>query len=207
MDRLLQGVEREQPQGRPHRLISPAALAVMGEQPGERLERQLAQPLALGEEPLLERWRGPAESLEQVAPIERHGALERLRRALGHRPLERGHIDVGRGRIQDDGVIPGDQARGRHLGQGSPEGTEGLPETRPRRRLRGVGPEQGGELAAGMGLEGEIGQEGLGLPGGEDDRSAGFELCLKSPQKREFQAYRGLQCSSRFRQEALLSIP
>jgi hypothetical protein len=54
-------------------------------------------------------------------------------------------------------------------------------------RLRGVGPEQGGELAAGMGLagpEGEIGQEGLGLPEQADGRvrrQSGFE----APEERE----------------------
>jgi hypothetical protein len=34
--------------------------------------------------------------------------------------------------------------------------------------------------------EGQVRQEGLGLPGGKDERSAGVELGLKSPQKRKF---------------------
>src|SRR5260370_32104584 len=51
-----------------------------------------------------------------------------------------------------------------------------------------------------MGLpEGErqIGQEGLGLPGGQGERSIGAELGLEAPQESKFYARRELHCSSR----------
>jgi len=48
-----------------------------------------------------------------------------------------------------------------------------------------------------MGLaerECQVGQERLGLPGGEEERRTGVELGLKAPKKRKFQTYRDLQC-------------
>jgi hypothetical protein len=49
-----------------------------------------------------------------------------------------------------------------------------------------------------MGLperERQIGQEGLGLPGGQGERSIGTELGLEAPQESKFYARRELQCS------------
>jgi hypothetical protein len=63
-----------------------------------------------------------------------------------------------------------------------------------------VSPQQRRELLARVGLpegECEVGEQGLGLPGGEDERSAGVELGLKSPQQRKFYTRRDFQCPSR----------
>jgi hypothetical protein len=59
----------------------------------------------------------------------------------------------------------------------------------PGLRFLHVAPQQGRELLARMGLaerERQVGQEGLGLLRGENERSASFELGLKSPEKRKF---------------------
>ena len=72
---------------------------------------------------------------------------------------------------------------------GRADSREGVAEVAPGLGIRHVAPQQGRELLARMGLaerEGQVGQEGLGLPGGEDERSAGVELGLKSTQKRKF---------------------
>src|SRR5207249_12225636 len=81
-----------------------------------------------------------------------------------------------------------------------PDFRERVAQVAPGLGILHVSPQKGRELLARVGLaerDSQVGQEGLGLPGGEDERGAGSELCLKSPQKREFQACRRLQCSSR----------
>jgi hypothetical protein len=70
----------------------------------ERFERQLAKPLALGEDPLLERRFLKAESFEELAAVQRGGPFERGRRARGHVALELHHVDVHVARIEAHGL-------------------------------------------------------------------------------------------------------
>lgn len=49
----------------------------MSEELRERLEGELAQPLPLRAQPVLERRLLEADSLEEISPVERGGALER----------------------------------------------------------------------------------------------------------------------------------
>ena len=82
---LLQWVERQETDGGLDGALRRLALGLVGEQPGERLEGELSEPLALSQEPLLERWFVEAEPFEQLALVESRGPFERLCRALGRR--------------------------------------------------------------------------------------------------------------------------
>ncbi len=65
--------------------------------------------------------------------------------------------------------------------------------------VRHVSPQEGRELLARVGVAGresQVRQEGLGLLGGENERPAGVELCVKSPQNRNLEAHLRLQRSS-----------
>src|SRR6266852_7970029 len=91
---LLKRVEGEETDGGLDGALRRLALGLVGEEPGERLEGELSEPLALSQEPLLERWFVDAESFEQLALVESRGPFERRGRALGHQLLEGEDIDV-----------------------------------------------------------------------------------------------------------------
>ena len=103
MHRLLERVERDQPQPGLQGGVHRAGGALGGEQPGERLQGQLAQALPLGHQPLLERWLLQGEPIEQVAAIELDRLPKRLRRPLAHQPFEGHRVDVDGLRVQGDG--------------------------------------------------------------------------------------------------------
>ena len=86
----------------------------------QRFEGQLAQPLALREEPLLERRLLEGEAFKELAAIERGGAVEGGRRAFGDLALELGHVHVDGGRVQGNGLAVDQQRRRLH--------THGLPQ-------------------------------------------------------------------------------
>ena len=75
MGRLLQGVEGEEPQPRLQRRLHRARGALVLEQLRQRLERDLAQTLALREEPLLERRLVKGEAFQELAAVEGGGTL------------------------------------------------------------------------------------------------------------------------------------
>ena len=70
MHGLLEGVERDQPQRRLERVLGGSRPALLREEPGQGLEREFAQPLSLGHEPVLEERAAEGEALQEVAPIE-----------------------------------------------------------------------------------------------------------------------------------------
>ena len=201
VDGLLQRVQREETEAGLDGRLGGAGLLLMDEEAAQALDGQLVQTLPLGREPLLERALGQRQPGQQVAAVEAGDLLERLGAAIGDQSLEPRHVHI------DDPQGPGprlrpveDQAGLGAPGQGLPDSRERVAQVAPSLGILHVSPQKGRELLARVGLaerDSQVGQEGLGLPGGEDERSAGFELCLKSPQKREFQACRGLQCSSR----------
>ncbi len=104
VDGLLQGVEGEEPQSRSQSRLRALRGALVSKELRQRFERQLAQSLALREEPLLERRLLEGEALEQLAAIERGGSFEGGRRAFGDLALELHHVHVDGGRVQGDGL-------------------------------------------------------------------------------------------------------
>jgi hypothetical protein len=74
---LLQRVEGEEPQCGLDRCLDRARRALVREQPRQGVEGHLAQPLALPEEPVLERRLLDREPLEEVSLVEGDGVRER----------------------------------------------------------------------------------------------------------------------------------
>ena len=112
MHRLLQRVERQQLQRGLHGRLTGVNLPLVREKLRERLQGQLTQPLALAQQPLLERRLVDRESAEQVALIDRAGLCERRRRALADQPLEGRGVDIHGARPQRQRVAVLLQRRG-----------------------------------------------------------------------------------------------
>jgi hypothetical protein len=189
VDGLLQRVQRQETEAGLDGRLGGAGLLLMGEQVAQALDGQLVQALPLGREPVVERALGQCQPGQQVTPIEPGDLLEGGGAAVGDQPLEPRHVHVHDRGVQGHARAVEDYAGPSGAGQGRPDSREGVAEVAPGLGIRHVAPQQGRELLARMGLaerESQVGQEGLGLPGGEDERSAGVELGLKSPQKREF---------------------
>ena len=79
VDRLLEGIESGELQGRLDSGLGATGGALVGEQSGQGLDGQLSQPLALRDEPLLERGLGHREAGEEIALVEGGSAGEVLR--------------------------------------------------------------------------------------------------------------------------------
>src|SRR6266545_1170723 len=187
MDGLLQGVEREEPERRLRRRLRRLRGALMTEKLRQRFERQLTQSLALREQPLLERRLLEREAFEEVSAVQRGGALERGRRALGDLTLELGHVHVDGDRVQGDS-FPGDQQCRGLRGDCLPEREKRLPEASARLRFSHATPEQGGKLLAGMRparREREEGEERLSLPGRQCHGRFRAEPPLKATEESE----------------------
>ena len=160
----------------------------MGQELRERLERELPEPLALPEQPLLERGLVQGESGEEVAPIEGTGLREGVGRALGHPPLEDHHVDLDGDRVQCHRLVINAERRRIGRGEALPKHEDRLPDVVPGGLRPKVPPEQGGELVPGMGLaerQREIGQERLCLPRGEGHRSRRRPPRLKATEEGE----------------------
>jgi hypothetical protein len=97
---LLQRIEREQPQRRPDGAFRAGGPGLVGQEPGQGLQRNLAEPLALGHQPVLEQRLGRSEAEEQVAPIERRRLLQRLGRPFRGAALEGHQVDRDALRIE-----------------------------------------------------------------------------------------------------------
>ena len=189
VDGLLQRVQREETQTGLHGRLGGAGLLLMDEQAAQALDGQLVQALPLGREPLLERALGQRQPGQQVAPIEAGDLLERGGAAVGDQPLELRHVHIHDRGVQGHARAIEDHAGPGGPGQGLADSREGVAQVAPGLGILHVAPQQGRELLARVGLaerERQVGQEGLGLLGGEDERSAGVELGLKSPEKRKF---------------------
>jgi hypothetical protein len=182
MRRLLQRVEGEQAHGGLNGALGRAGLALAGQQPGEGLERQLPQPLAFGDEPFLEQRLVQAEAREQIACIDRRGLLERLRRAFRHVPFEAGDVDVDHGRVQRKRLAFGDQDRRGGGRQRPSQGGERVAQAVAGSLVGRLAPEERGEPVARVGVAGlgaEVGQQRLGLAGGQVDGATRPESGLK----------------------------
>jgi hypothetical protein len=196
VDGLLQRVQREQAEPGLEGRLGRAGRLLMDEQTAQALKGQLVQALPLEGEPLLERGLGQRQVRQQVTPVEPDDLLERGGAAVGDQPLEARHVHVHDRRVEGHARAVHDRSPGQDL----PDSREGVAQVASGLGILHVSPQQRRQLLARVGLpegEREVGQEGLGLPGGEDERSAGVELGLKAPQQCKFYTRRDFQCSSR----------
>src|SRR5262249_15613075 len=88
MGRLLERIEREQPQRALDRRFRRPGCALMREESGQGSDGHLVQALSLAEEPVLERSLLDGEAIQEVASIEGGRVGERRRSALGYQSLE-----------------------------------------------------------------------------------------------------------------------
>jgi hypothetical protein len=112
MHGLLKRVESEQAQRGLQRRLGRLRGALVKQELSERCERQLAQSLALCEEPLLERRFPYGEAVQELAVIEGSGTVESSGRTVGDQKLELDHVHVDGARVQRD-ALPVDQQSGR----------------------------------------------------------------------------------------------
>ena len=186
---LLERIEGEEPEGRLHGGLRRAGGALLGQEPGEGSQGQLVQALALAQQPFLERGLVQGEPREEVALVEGRGLLQRLDRPRLRALLEDQRIDGDHGRVEGDGLRV--DAQGVHAGQGSSDGRQRLAKAGAGLGLAHVAPEQRGELVARVGLsegQGEIGEEGLGLPRRHDQRWARVQTGAEAAKECQFQS-------------------
>ena len=130
---FLERVESDQPQRCLERVPGGSRRpALLSEQPGQRLDRQLSQSRALGHQPVLEERAAEGKTLHEVTPVERHSPRERPRIPRLCQVLESAGVDVDPVRVQGHGLAGQGQARRIRCGQGSAEGEQGLPEATAR---------------------------------------------------------------------------
>jgi hypothetical protein len=193
VDGLLEGVEGDQPEGRPEGAIAifPCALLV-GEELGQGLEGQLPQPLALGHEPFLEHRAAEGEAGQEVTLVEIDSLGQRVRVTGPRQSLEGHGIDIDRVRIEGNGVSGESQARRVGGGKGSAKSKQGFAQAVARSRLRAVAPEKHGQLVARVGLPGghrQVCEQRLGLPRPEPQGMSWSEPGLEVAQEREAESH------------------
>jgi len=167
MNGLLQRVQRQQPQGRLHRRLEVVRAHVMRQQLGERLERELAEPLALHRAPFLEHRLVDVETVQQIASIQRGRSLQRGRLFTVRRQLELGGVDPDAPRVQRDGVGPVYERRRGRAAEAAPQPRQRLAKSLARELLGIVAPQERGERLPGMratGRKRETGEQRAGLP-------------------------------------------
>ena len=130
------------------RALRRRGLRLVGQEPGQRLQRHLPQPLPFGHQPVLEERLVEAEAEEQVAPVELGGVRQPLDGALGHPPLEGRHVDLHLRRIQGKRRPVDEQDRGRGVGQRLAQGGERMAEAVAGVLVAPLPPEQGRQLVA-----------------------------------------------------------
>ena len=173
MDGLLKWIEAEEPLRGFDGCCRRARRTLVGEQPREAAQGQLAQPPALGEEPVLERGLLHREALEKVARIEGKTLGQRRRGRLRHPLHERPDVHAHGGGVQSDGVRVDLERLGISAAQALPDRIERLAEAHAGGRLDGAPPEEARQLVAGVGhagRHGEVGEEGLRLSRGQAER-------------------------------------
>jgi len=183
---FLQGVQGEQALRRADREIVPPRGLVEPQQAAEQRDRQLAEPLALGDEPLLEGGFLDAQPGEEVAVVEGGSPLE-VRDGLSRsEALEQERVDLDEARRQRYGLavdLQGGRGRQRlaHL-------DERLTQAVPSALVAGLGPQQRRQLVPGHGAaarEREVRDERLGLAGGERQQRAVPPASLEAAQQRQ----------------------
>jgi hypothetical protein len=186
--RLLERIERDKPEPGPQGRLHGAGSPLGGQQRAVRLDRQLAQPLPLGHQPLFELGLLRGEPGEQVAAIDLDRLLQRLVGSRVHKLLEMHRVDVDAIRVQGDGRALHAQASWLDRCDGTPEREEGLAKAVAGPPLREISPEQRGQLVARVlppwGKR-EVGEKGLGLPGGKRHGWGGPQPGLKPTEDRE----------------------
>ena len=188
MNRLLERIEGKQPGCRADggQGVRPS---LVGQELRERLQRQVPEPLSLRQEPLLEQGLIDRQPGEEVAGVGRGRRLERVRRALGDEPLEEHRVDLHPAGVEPHGVAFHQQERRLDARERLPQVEEDL--THRMARLAGaeLAPQERGELVARLGLtgvEGEIGQQGLGLASRKSQgRRPAVEPCLETAEQPE----------------------
>ena len=100
---LLKGIEREQTQTGPDRRLRVAS-ALVPEEPRVCRQCELAQTLALAQEPLLERRLIHLQAFEEVAAVDVRRLDESGRVAPRHEPFEPPHVHVDEGAVEDDAI-------------------------------------------------------------------------------------------------------
>src|SRR5262249_37572024 len=148
MGRLVRRIERQDAHRGHDRGLRAPGILVMGEEPRERVEGEHAEPLPLTQQPLVE-WRFLyADPREQFALVEQDGLVESNRRATSRERLGPDDVDVESGTLDPRVTMVGQKDR---VGaQGAPERRKRLPQTLPRVLFARVGPEQCGDLIAGV---------------------------------------------------------
>ncbi len=160
--RLLERIEGEELERGLHGRLRRPRRPMPGEEPGQGLHRGLAQALALGQEPLLERRLLQRQARQEVALVQQPGLVERAGRPLGDEGLEDLRVDGHRLGVERHCVAV--EPEGVGSGQGLPERGQRLAQAAAGLRRLHVAPEQGGQLVPGVGLAGghrEIGQQRL----------------------------------------------
>lgn len=136
---LLQRVDGEQAPGGLDGVVDAAGRPAEAEQTGERLQGNLAQPLALGQQPLLERRLRDREPGEEVAAVQGPDPLERVGSGIAGRGFE--GVDV-----RGQGVGGEAEARAlvedRGLAERFADRVDGLAEARPRLGFGQVAPQE-----------------------------------------------------------------
>jgi hypothetical protein len=126
MRRLADRVERQELLSSLGRAIQRARRIVVGQQPPHRPQRQVAQPLPLCPQPVLERLLRQAEAGKQLRPVERSRLLESCRHAGACQALEGRHVDFDVVGTKPDLIAIGNQPlriaeRLAEVGQGAPQ--------------------------------------------------------------------------------------
>jgi hypothetical protein len=163
-------------------------LNVVREQFRQRLDGQLAQPLALGHQPFLEGGRRDVESLEELAAVERPRFGERVGGPRRDQALECGDVDLHRRRhhrhrvgadVEDVAVVRRQSLADRE---------QRLTQAVPRLCVRGLSPEERRQLVARVGLprlEREISQQSLGFAARQDHRRFAAPASLEATEQVE----------------------
>jgi hypothetical protein len=186
VDGLLQRIEGEESKAGLNRGLGRAPLLLMHEQPAERLDGQLAKPLPLREEPLVERPLGDREPGQQAAAIEAGRLLQRDGPAVGDQRLEARHVDVdGRWIERHRGALQ-HHSRKRGRGQRLAERREGVAQVAAGLSVRHVAPQECGQPLPRVGPAGrkrQVGQQRLGLPAGQEERRARVQAGLEAAEQ------------------------
>ena len=127
------------------------------------------EPLALGAKPLLEGSLGHVQTLEQRTPIQGGRLLQGGRGALAQEPLEGHDVDIDRGGIEAHRLTFDHEARTPRAPEDLAQSRHGLPETLPRLPIGDAAPQERGQRVPApeaAGGQGQIGEQGLGLPAG-----------------------------------------
>ena len=162
----------------------------MREQLRQRLKGQLAQPLTLAAQPLLERGLVDCNACQQVTTVEPTRPLEDLRRPARHERLEFGDVDVHRLAVERDRVALQYEGRRRCWHQHLAQPKQRLAQAITRRFLPDAAPQQRRQLPAWVCFSDryrEICEQRLALLHRQGDGPARLQPGLQAPKEGETQ--------------------